>query len=160
MNSAPKDVAQDSHQHTASLDGDTFRGVPIDARRMIDAAVSKTDDPSTPSLTFRVLLLGGIFSAALAFVNVYYWFRSNPITLGIPVVQLLSLPAGWILSFVLPTRQFNTFGIRWSLNPGPFSTKEHVLISVMANTSTGVAYALDIIVVRRFWIGQPLTFGS
>ncbi|ORX73235.1 hypothetical protein DL89DRAFT_309371 [Linderina pennispora] len=122
---------------------------------MIDAAVSKTDDPSTPSLTFRALLLGGIFSAVLAFVNVYYWFRSNPITLGIPVVQLLSLPAGWILSFVLLTRQFNTFGIRWSLNPGPFSTKEHVLISVMANASTGVAYALDIVVVRRFWIGQP-----
>ncbi|KAJ1926191.1 hypothetical protein FBU59_007338, partial [Linderina macrospora] len=160
MDTPKESTSKTSHQHTMSLGGDTLNGVPIETRRMIDAAVSSTDDPLTPSLTFRVLLLGAIFSAALAFVNVYYWFRSNPITLGIPVVQLLSLPAGWLLSFILPTRQFNTFGFRWSLNPGPFSTKEHVLISVMANASTGVAYALDIIVIRRFWIGNPLTFGS
>ncbi|KAJ2783838.1 hypothetical protein GGI15_002443 [Coemansia interrupta] len=90
----------------------------------------------------------------------YYWFRSNPITLGIPVVQLLSLPAGWIMSQVLPKHTFNTFGFRWSLNPGPFSVKEHVLISIFANASTGTTYALDIIVARKFWIGPPLTFGA
>ncbi|KAJ1720665.1 hypothetical protein LPJ53_004726 [Coemansia erecta] len=142
------------------LAGDTLHTDPSDARVMISSAVAKTDDVSQPSLTFRVLFLGTLFSCALAFVNMYYWFRSNPITLGIPVVQLLSLPAGWIMSQVLPKRTFNTFGLRWSLNPGPFSVKEHVLISIFANASTGTTYALDIIVARKFWIGPPLTFGA
>ncbi|PIA16119.1 OPT superfamily oligopeptide transporter [Coemansia reversa NRRL 1564] len=112
------------------------------------------------SLTFRVLFLGTVFTCTLAFVNMYYWFRSNPITLGIPVVQLLSLPMGWVLAQVLPRHKFNTFGLRWSMNPGPFTIKEHALISIFANASTSTVYALDIIVVRRFWIGPPLAFGA
>ncbi|KAI9501289.1 OPT oligopeptide transporter protein-domain-containing protein [Coemansia spiralis] len=129
---------------------------------MLGSAVKHLDSGfgAQPSLTFRVLLLGTVFSCALGFVNMYYWFRSNPITLGIPVAQLLSLPAGWILSQALPKRKFNTFGMHWSMNPGPFSMKEHVLISVFANASTGTAYALDIIVARRFWIAPPLSFGA
>ncbi|KAJ1850819.1 hypothetical protein LPJ73_003266, partial [Coemansia sp. RSA 2703] len=142
------------------LAGDTLSTDPSDAHVMISSAVPKTDNASEPSLTFRVLILGTLFSCALAFVNMYYWFRSNPITLGVPVVQLLSLPAGWIMSRILPRRTLNTFGLRWSLNPGPFSIKEHVLISIFANASTGTTYALDIIVARKFWIGPPLTFGA
>lgn len=140
---------------------DTLHSGVLDPEAMVSSAVpdKDEDDPSLPSLTFRVLLLGSCFSAALAFINMYYWFRSNPITLGIPVVQLLSLPLGWILSQILPTKEFNTFGWHWSLNPGPFNIKEHALISIFANASTGVAYGLDVIVARNFWIGPPLTFG-
>ncbi|KAJ1818779.1 hypothetical protein LPJ56_003776 [Coemansia sp. RSA 2599] len=50
--------------------------------------------------------------------------------------------------------------MRWSMNPGPFSVKEHVLISIFANASTGTAYALDIVVARKFWIGPPLSYGA
>ncbi|KAJ2706797.1 hypothetical protein FB645_001245 [Coemansia sp. IMI 203386] len=143
------------------LAGDTLQTDTFDAQIMVSSAVSsQADDISLPSLTFRVLLLGTIFSCALAFINIYYWFRSNAITLGIPVVQLLSLPLGWLLSKTLPTRRFRLFGKSWTMNPGPFSIKEHVLISIFANASTGTAYALDIVVVRRFWIGSPLSYGA
>ncbi|KAJ2856915.1 hypothetical protein J3B02_001335 [Coemansia erecta] len=127
---------------------------------MVSSAVSQVDDIELPSLTFRVLLLGTIFSCVLAFINIYYWFRSNAITLGISVVQLLSLPLGWLLSKTLPKRVFSLFGMRWSMNPSPFSVKEHVLISIFANASTGTAYALDIVVARKFWIGPPLSYGA
>ena len=48
------------------------------------------------------------------------------------VVQLLAFPAGKLLEAILPTRQFTTFGYAWSLNPGKFNPKEHMVITIMA----------------------------
>jgi hypothetical protein len=41
-------------------------------------------------------------------------------------------PAGKLLEEVLPTHQFTTFGYTWSLNPGKFNMKEHMVITIMA----------------------------
>jgi hypothetical protein len=61
------------------------------------------------------------------------------------VAQLVSFPVGVGWAKVMPTRQFNTFGLKWTLNPGPFNIKEHVLITIMANVSFsgGAAYSTD-----------------
>lgn len=48
----------------------------------------------------------------------------------------------------MPKRQFQTFGIKWSLNPGPFNIKEHSIIVVMAGVSFSAAYATDIILAQ------------
>jgi OPT family oligopeptide transporter len=74
------------------------------------------------------------------------------------VVQLLTLPLGKGLERILPTRKFKTFGIVWSLNPGPFSIKEHVCITVMSNVSVGGAYATDVVATQRIFYNQQLTF--
>ncbi|KAJ2549275.1 hypothetical protein EV175_004507, partial [Coemansia sp. RSA 1933] len=161
----PTEKRVDGDSADSLLAGDTLPPTHDDLQVMVDSAAKDSGDDtgssdSNAGLTFRVLVLGTVFSSALAFVNMYYWFRSNPISVGIAAVQLLSLPAGWALSRVLPERRFNTFGMRWTMNPGRFSMAEHVLISVFANASTGTAYALDIVVVRRLWIGPPLSFGA
>lgn len=74
------------------------------------------------------------------------------------VAQLLSLPLGKALEKILPTTRFNTFGYVWSLNPGPFSIKEHVCITVMANVVVAGAYATDIIITQRIFYGQTVTY--
>ena len=45
----------------------------------------------------------------------------------------------------MPTKQFNTFGMKWTLNPGPFNIKEHALITIMSNVTfgQGPAYSTD-----------------
>ena len=48
----------------------------------------------------------------------------------------------------MPSRQFTTFGLKWSLNPGPFNIKEHSIIVVMAGVSFSAAYATDIILAQ------------
>ena len=48
----------------------------------------------------------------------------------------------------MPSRQFATFGLKWSLNPGPFNIKEHSIIVVMASVSFSAAYATDIILAQ------------
>jgi OPT family oligopeptide transporter len=75
------------------------------------------------------------------------------------VVQLLSLPMGKGLEIILPTNKFKTFGYVWSFNPGPFSIKEHVCITVMGNTVVSGAYATDVVLAQRIFYGQHLTWG-
>ncbi|ORX65275.1 oligopeptide transporter 1 [Linderina pennispora] len=126
---------------------------------MVRVAVSNKDDPDLPCLTFRSWILGIIFAAALAFVNQFFFFRENPITLGGYVVQLLSFPLGFAMSKVLPTRKFRTFGFEWTMNPGKFNIKEHVLISIFAGTSVGVAYAIDVVTIKKMWYKSDMGFG-
>ena len=138
---------------------------------IIETLIPKIDDPNQPVLTFRVLrLLGALFTIILSFINQFYWFRENPVVVAIWLVQLLAYPAGLFLSRYLPTKEFSlklpsfSFGnrgrsIKWSLNPGPFNTKEHVLITIMANTGAGTAYSMDIIVIQRIMFKEPVGFG-
>lgn len=69
----------------------------------------------------------------------------------------MSLPLGKALAKILPTTRFNTFGYVWSLNPGPFSIKEHVCITVMANVVVAGAYATDIVLTQRIFYHQTVT---
>jgi len=59
--------------------------------------------------------------------------RQPGITVSANVAQLLAFPAGKLLEAILPTKEFTTFGYRWSLNPGRFNLKEHMVITIMAN---------------------------
>ena len=53
------------------------------------------------------------------------------------LAQLLAYPIGRFLAQILPTRTFQQFGNRWqfSLNPVPFTIKEHCIIATMAGTA-------------------------
>ncbi|KAJ1920439.1 hypothetical protein H4219_001276 [Mycoemilia scoparia] len=125
----------------------------------VRATVSNTDDPTLPSFTFRALVIGLIFCAALSFVNQFFWFRENPISIGGFVVQLLSYPVGVLMSYTLPKRKFRTFGWEWTLNPGPFSVKEHVVASIIATAGSSTAYAIDIVTVKRMYYKSDIGFG-
>jgi len=41
---------------------------------------------------------------------------------------------------VLPTTKFTTFGFTWTLNPGRFNMKEHMVITIMANVGFASPY--------------------
>ncbi|KAL0081202.1 OPT family small oligopeptide transporter [Phycomyces blakesleeanus] len=122
---------------------------PIEEVRLV---VPNTDDPTLPVLTFRTWLLGITFSCVLAFVNQFFWYRANAMTLSPLVVQLVSFPLGKIMERIIPTSRF--------FNPGPFNMKEHVLITAMANCCYNTAYAVDIITIQKLWYGQDLGWGG
>ncbi|KAJ2727150.1 hypothetical protein GGI07_000034 [Coemansia sp. Benny D115] len=118
---------------------------------VVRAAVSNTDTPSMPSMTFRTNVLGVFFVCLISFVNQFYWERDNPIALNLLIVQLLCYPMGVAMAWGLPKRSWNFFGYRWSMNPGPFTIKEHVLISLMSNASAYMALTVDIFGVLRLY---------
>jgi OPT family oligopeptide transporter len=70
------------------------------------------------------------------------------------VVQLVCLPLGQGLAAILPTKHFNTFGYIWSLNPGPFSIKEHVCIAIMVGSGGSFVYSSYVILAQHLFYGQ------
>ncbi|KAI9099829.1 OPT family small oligopeptide transporter [Phlyctochytrium arcticum] len=128
-----------------------FDGVEDSPIEEVRAAVPPTDDIDIPANTLRAWVLGIFFTVALSFVNQFFWFRDNPLTIKILVAQLLSYFAGRFWARVLPdvSVRLPFTNTTISLNPGPFSVKEHVLITVMGNTAATSFDAIDIIVIQK-----------
>ncbi|KAF9624539.1 hypothetical protein IFM89_011713 [Coptis chinensis] len=127
---------------------------PIEEVRL---TVPITDDPDLPCLTFRTWLIGISSCIILAFLNQFFGYRQNPLSLGSVSVQIVALPIGRFLAATLPTKQIRIPMTKWSfsLNPGPFNLKEHVLIIIMASAGSGGVYAVGIItIVKAFYRKQ------
>ncbi|KAK2971821.1 hypothetical protein RJ640_005947 [Escallonia rubra] len=127
--------------------------------------VSNQDDPSLPVWTFRMWFLGLISCAVLSFLNTFFAYRTEPLVITMITVQIATLPIGRFMAKVLPTRTFGLpgFGSReFSLNPGPFNVKEHVLISIFANAGAGfgggAAYAVSIVDIIRAFYHRKISF--
>lgn len=99
----------------------------------VRAVVDPHDDTSMPVATIRAWTIGLFFVVFIAFINQLFSVRQPSITLRAEVVQLLAYPVGKAAEKWLPDVGFTLFGVRHSLNPGPFNKKEHMLISIMAS---------------------------
>ncbi|KAK7282920.1 hypothetical protein RIF29_12041 [Crotalaria pallida] len=128
---------------------------PIEAVR---AVVLNDDDPTLPVWTFRMWFLGLTSVVLLSFVNTFLSYRTEPLSISTISVQVATLPIGKFMAKVLPTRKFRIGKREFSLNPGPFNMKEHVLISMFANCGGGTAYAIYIIDIIRAFYGRKITF--
>ncbi|XP_050248507.1 oligopeptide transporter 1-like [Quercus robur] len=116
---------------------------PIEEVRL---TVPITDDPSEPALTFRTWILGFIGCVVLAFVNQFFAYRQNQLYISSVSVQIIALPVGKLMAAYLPSKPIRFPFTKWSfsLNPGPFSLKEHVLITIFASAGAGGVYAVHI----------------
>jgi OPT family oligopeptide transporter len=129
---------------------------PIEQVRL---TVPTTDDTSLPVWTFRMWFLGVLSCALLSFLNQFFSYRREPLIITQITVQVATLPIGRVMASILPTTKFRIpgFGSRhFSLNPGPFNMKEHVLISIFANAGSafgnGPAYAVYIVdIITAFY---------
>jgi len=111
----------------------------------VRAVVSNKDDTSAPAGTIRAWTIGLVFVVLLSFVNQLFSVRQPAIRLDAAVVQLLSFPIGKAWERWLPVGEFAVFGARLKLNPGKFTQKEHMLISIMANVATSLPHSRYII---------------
>ncbi|KAJ0986918.1 hypothetical protein J5N97_005274 [Dioscorea zingiberensis] len=118
--------------------------------------VPPTDDPTLPAFTFRVLVIGLSTCILSSSLSKFFSFRRNPIAIELVFFQLLALPAGRLMAATLPKRLIRLPCTSWkfSLNPGPFNIKEHVLITTMAKGSYGTAS--NIIVTMKAFYHRPL----
>ncbi|KAK6162218.1 hypothetical protein DH2020_002059 [Rehmannia glutinosa] len=108
--------------------------------------VSTTDDPSLPVLTFRMWFLGTLSCVLLSFLNQFFWYRTEPLSITAISAQIAVVPLGQLMAAKITNRVFFK-GTRWefSLNPGPFNVKEHVLITIFANSGAGTVYAIHVV---------------
>ncbi|KAL9242768.1 hypothetical protein vseg_016735 [Gypsophila vaccaria] len=137
--------SQDKTRSDLTSEDEEINDNPIEEVRL---TVPITDDPTIAALTFRTWVLGLSSCILIAFVNKYYGFRDTPITVSSLVAQIATLPVGRLMAATLPTRYYTVPFTKWrfTLNPGPFNLKEHVLITVFAGASGGGVYASHIII--------------
>ncbi|TFL07122.1 OPT oligopeptide transporter [Pterulicium gracile] len=139
----------------------------------VRASVSNIDDPEMPALTIRMWVIGLLLCMLSSACNVFFNFRS-PAPSVVPLALLLvAYPVGKFSAFILPITtyriplptaplrllariprlqhlgEYAAYGpaIEFSLNPGPWNIKEHVLVYIMANVAVNPPYALNAIVV-------------
>lgn len=114
----------------------------------VRAVVDNHDDPTLPVSTIRAWCIGILFACIISFVNSFFDVRMPGISLGAGISQLIAFPVGKFCERVLPDIGFTLFGVRHSLNPGPFNKKEHMLITIMSTVAVSVPYTNYIIWIQ------------
>ncbi|KAM7198205.1 OPT oligopeptide transporter domain containing protein [Naviculisporaceae sp. PSN 640] len=153
----PEQYAEDIYEHKVEM----ALIVNTSPYSSVRAIVPNVDDPSMPCSTIRAWFIGMLFSCILAVFNQLFSIRMPPVTIGVPVAQLLAYPLGKLCERVLPDRGFTLGGVRHSLNPGPFNRKEHILITIMASAAYNLPYSNNVIWIQYLeqflnqqWAGQ------
>ncbi|KAM7523087.1 hypothetical protein LguiA_012989 [Lonicera macranthoides] len=116
--------------------------------------VPETDDPSLPVMTFRAWFLGVTSCVILIFVNTFFMYRTHSFTISAVIMQIAVLPIGKFMAATLPESKYSVLGCSFSLNPGPFNIKEHVIITVFANC--GVSMGVGVITIIKAYYKQTL----
>ncbi|KAH8096862.1 small oligopeptide transporter [Cristinia sonorae] len=120
----------------------------------VRSAVANFDDPSMPVSTLRAWVLGVLFAIVMPAINQFFSLRYPSILVGPLVAQLIAYPCGRFWARFAP--EVTVFNV--SLNPGPFTIKEHVLVTIMAGVGAQAAYATEIVAVQRIFYDERYNF--
>ncbi|KAJ6010561.1 Oligopeptide transporter [Penicillium sp. IBT 35674x] len=128
--------------------------LPLQVRQIINL----TDDPTLPTITFRYFVLSALFVIPGAFLSQMSHFRTTSAPYSVFFVQIACHYVGHFLAKILPAWTVHLPGIRWSfsLNPGPWSIKEHVLVTVTAASGATYNLAYAPIVLAELWYGTRI----
>ncbi|RCK58183.1 Oligopeptide transporter 2 [Candida viswanathii] len=121
------------------------------------------DDPSIPVETFRVYLIGIIWTGIGAVINQFFTERQPSITLAMSVVQVFLYPSGLLCEWVLPKWSFKIWKWTIDLNPGPYTFKEQMLATIFCGvTGGGTSYVSSNILMQKseiFYDNKWVDFG-
>lgn len=120
----------------------------------VRAVTDAYDDPTMYCETFRVYLLGTIWTAVGTFINSFFLQRRPSITLNTAVVQLLLYPSGYLMALLMPKWKFKVFSQTIDMNPGPWNHKEQMLATVFYSVSGAapyVAYNIPVLRMKQYY---------
>jgi len=135
-------------------DDPALRDIPWHIRRV----VSLTDDPTLFTITFRYFILVIIFIVPGAFLAQMDEFRTTSAPYSIFFVQIGANYVGEWLAATLPAWYIRIplTKMGFSLNPGPFSVKEHVLVTIAAASGATYNLAYTAIASSEIYFGERI----
>lgn len=116
----------------------------------VRAVVPTIDDPEESCETFRSYFLGCIVTIVGTALNCWFGARQPGIYLSPLLAQFVVHPVGMAMAKFLPRRHFHFGeGRSFTFNPGPWTVKEHTIVTMMATVSFPTATAIDIILATK-----------
>ncbi|WVW79403.1 OPT family small oligopeptide transporter [Kwoniella bestiolae CBS 10118] len=149
------DIEDDTASYRRAVEDEEIVGKGTNVEALIARTVPSTDDPTLPTLTLRVLILGSTFCILGASSSMIFYFKSNAPQFSQYFVILATYPLGHVLANdKLIPRGKRILG--WELNPGRFSIKEAILVSVLSSSGAAAAYAADILAIMDLYYDTPV----
>ncbi|CCH44459.1 Oligopeptide transporter [Wickerhamomyces ciferrii] len=106
--------------------------------------VPNTDDPTININHWRTWVLTTIFVIVFSAVNQFFSLRYPSLTINYLVAQVIAYPVGKFLARVLPDIRFK---YPWfNLNPGPYTIKEHGILTICVALTSSTPYAMNILI--------------
>ncbi|PVU89859.1 hypothetical protein BB561_005141 [Smittium simulii] len=128
----------------------SYDNSPID---IVASTVNLNDYPNLQCLTLRFWIASTSLSILLPLLLQYSYFNGTKITIMFAFVQIISFTFGKLLELILPDKIIEIFGYSFSLNPGTFNHKEHMLISVAVFAGCGSQSSIDFF-NRYYWFNR------
>ncbi|SCU97646.1 LAMI_0F10814g1_1 [Lachancea mirantina] len=123
----------------------------------VRATVANTDDPTVVLNHWRTWFLTTIFVVVFAGVNQFFSLRYPTLTINFLVAQVLCFPVGKLLE-LLPDWKCKRVPF-FDLNPGPFTQKEHAVVTIAVALTSSTAYAMYILNAQTNFYMMELNAG-
>ncbi|KAF3951036.1 hypothetical protein CMV_023276 [Castanea mollissima] len=121
--------------------------------------VPTTDDPSLKCFTFRTWILGSVACIVFSFLNQFFYYRKEPLSLTSNSAQIAVVPLGHLMASTITERVFfEGRKFEFTLNPGPFNVKEHVLITIFANSGAVNVFSIYLVNAVKLFYKKELSF--
>lgn len=149
---------------SSSLDDDVVfdkDGIPLENSIYpeVRSAVPIKDDPSIRVNHWRTWFLTTVFVGAFAAVNQFFSLRYPSMSIGFIVAQLISYPVGSAFTALPDYQPLRKRGVSESehhlswrswfdLNPGPYSVKEHAVLTICVSLTASSAYAMSMLIAQ------------
>ncbi|KAK3377360.1 OPT oligopeptide transporter protein-domain-containing protein [Lasiosphaeria ovina] len=124
----------------------------------VRAVADPRDEPTVPIETARAYFLGISWAVIGTFMSTFFNSRFPSISLSGSVIQILLFPCAKLLEFVLPDWGITVFGVRHSLNPGPWTFKEQMFATITYNISIYTTNSYGMILVQKLDLYYGQTF--
>lgn len=123
----------------------------------VRASVANTDDPTIVLNHWRTWFLTTVFVVVFAGVNQFFSLRYPTLSINFLVAQVVCYPVGKILA-LLP--DWKCKRCSWfDLNPGPFTKKEHAVVTIAVALTSSTAYAMNILIAQTNFYNMKLNAG-
>ncbi|RBQ73080.1 hypothetical protein VDGD_06060 [Verticillium dahliae] len=106
------------------------------------------DDADEACESFRAYVLGYFWVCVCTAVNTFFAPRQPGISIPGSVVQLLLVPMGRGMAWLLPDWGFKFRGTRYTLNPGPWTSKEQLFATIIFTGASSIGNFTGLLVLR------------
>lgn len=123
----------------------------------VRAVVPTDDDPTIVLNHWRTWFLTTIFVVVFAGVNQFFSLRYPSLEINFLVAQVVCFPVGKLFA-MLPDWKCKHCPF-FDLNPGPFTKKEHAVVTIAVALTSSTAYAMYILNAQVSFYKMPVNAG-